>query len=81
MEVERGSSRIGQLTKEGMAMALEVKLLDLIDIELDSSFLVLARNMGQRALAKTWGTLILGGDDRFSSTAAPLTRRSCSASA
>ena len=44
-------------------MALEVKLLDLIDIELDSSFLVLARNMGQRALAKTWGTLILGGDD------------------
>ena len=44
-------------------MALEVKPLDLIDIELDSSFLVLARNMGQRALAKTWGTLILGGDD------------------
>ena len=44
-------------------MALEVKLLDLIDIELESSFLVLARNMGQKALAKTWGTLILGGDD------------------
>jgi len=46
-----------------MAMALEVKLLDLIDIELESSFLVLARNMGQKALAKTWGSLILGGDD------------------
>ena len=44
-------------------MALEVKLLDLIDIELESSFLVLARNMGQKALAKTWGSLILGGDD------------------
>ena len=44
-------------------MALEVKLLDLIDIELESSFLVLARNMGEKALAKTWGSLILGGDD------------------
>ena len=44
-------------------MALEVKLLDLIDIELESSFLVLARNMGQKARAKTWGSLILGGDD------------------
>jgi glyoxylase-like metal-dependent hydrolase (beta-lactamase superfamily II) len=44
-------------------MALEVQLLDLIDIELESSFLVHARNMGQRARAKTWGSLILGGDD------------------
>src|ERR1700730_4019378 len=44
-------------------MALEVKLLDLIDIDLDSSFLVLGRNMGQTAHAKTWGVLILGGDD------------------
>ncbi|MEA2457617.1 MAG: hypothetical protein QOC95_589 [Thermoleophilaceae bacterium] len=43
-------------------MALEIKLLDLIDIELDSSFLVLARNMGQTAKVKTWGVLILGGD-------------------
>lgn len=33
------------------------------DIELESSFLVLARNMGQQALVKTWGSLILGGDD------------------
>src|SRR5579883_3066991 len=44
-------------------MALEIKLLDLIDIELDSSFLVLARNMGQTARVKTWGVLVLGGDD------------------
>jgi glyoxylase-like metal-dependent hydrolase (beta-lactamase superfamily II) len=44
-------------------MALEIKLLDLIDIELESSFLVLARNMGIRTRAKTWGFLILGGDD------------------
>ena len=27
-------------------MAYEIKMLDLIDIELESSFLVLARNMG-----------------------------------
>jgi glyoxylase-like metal-dependent hydrolase (beta-lactamase superfamily II) len=44
-------------------MALEIKLLDLIDIELESSFLVLARNMGIRSRVKTWGVLILGGDD------------------
>ena len=44
-------------------MALEIKLLNLIDIELDSSFLVLARNMGVRVKAPTFGFLILGGDD------------------
>ncbi len=44
-------------------MALEVKLLDLIDIELESSSIVLGRNMGQKARIKTWGSLILGGDD------------------
>jgi glyoxylase-like metal-dependent hydrolase (beta-lactamase superfamily II) len=44
-------------------MAYEIKLLDLIDIELDSSFLVLGRGMGTRVVAKTWGCLLLGGDD------------------
>ena len=37
-------------------------MLDLIDIELESSFLVLARNMGIRTRVKTWGYLILGPD-------------------
>ena len=40
--------------------AHEIKLLSLIDIELESSFLVLARNMGIRTRVKTWGYLILG---------------------
>lgn len=44
-------------------MALEIKILDLIDIELESSFLVLAHDMGVRTRVKTWGYLILGGDD------------------
>jgi len=44
-------------------VAYEIKLLDLIDIELESSFLVLARNMGKLTRVKTWGCLILGGDD------------------
>jgi glyoxylase-like metal-dependent hydrolase (beta-lactamase superfamily II) len=43
-------------------MAYEIKMLDLIDIELESSFLVLARNMGVRTRVKTWGYLILGTD-------------------
>jgi glyoxylase-like metal-dependent hydrolase (beta-lactamase superfamily II) len=41
-------------------MPYEIKMLDLIDIELESSFLVLARNMGIRTRVKTWGYLILG---------------------
>jgi glyoxylase-like metal-dependent hydrolase (beta-lactamase superfamily II) len=41
-------------------MAYEIKMLDLIDIELESSFLVLARNMGIRTRVKTWGYLLLG---------------------
>jgi glyoxylase-like metal-dependent hydrolase (beta-lactamase superfamily II) len=44
-------------------MAYEIKLLDLIDIELEASFLVLGRAMGTTARVKTWGYLILGGDD------------------
>ena len=41
-------------------MAHEIKLLPLIEIELESSFLVLARNMGIRTRVPTWGVLILG---------------------
>src|SRR5438132_1651220 len=37
-----------------------IKLLPLIEIELESSFLVLARNMGIRTRVPTWGVLILG---------------------
>jgi glyoxylase-like metal-dependent hydrolase (beta-lactamase superfamily II) len=43
-------------------MGHEIKLLSLIDIELESSFLVLARNMGVRTRAHTWGLLILGNE-------------------
>jgi glyoxylase-like metal-dependent hydrolase (beta-lactamase superfamily II) len=38
----------------------EITLLSLIEIELESSFLVLARNMGIRTWVPTWGCLILG---------------------
>jgi glyoxylase-like metal-dependent hydrolase (beta-lactamase superfamily II) len=44
-------------------MAYEIKLLDLIDIDLDSSFLCLGRGMGRIATAKTWSFLVLGGGD------------------
>ena len=44
-------------------MAYEIKLLDLIDIDLDSSFLCLGRGMGRIVTGKTWGFLLLGGDD------------------
>jgi glyoxylase-like metal-dependent hydrolase (beta-lactamase superfamily II) len=44
-------------------MALEVKILSLGDITLESSFLVLSRGMGTTARVPTFGFLILGGDD------------------
>jgi glyoxylase-like metal-dependent hydrolase (beta-lactamase superfamily II) len=43
-------------------MPLEIKVLDYGDIELESSFLVLGRNCGQRARVPTLGFLILGDD-------------------
>ncbi|MER3486455.1 MAG: hypothetical protein C4345_11295 [Chloroflexota bacterium] len=49
--------------REENTMAYEIKLLDLIDIELEASFLVLGRAMGQTVRVKTWGCLILGGAD------------------
>lgn len=48
---------------KGGAMTYEIKLLDILDIELEASFLVLARGMGTTARVKTWSYLILGGDD------------------
>jgi glyoxylase-like metal-dependent hydrolase (beta-lactamase superfamily II) len=40
--------------------AHELRLLSLLDVELESSFLVLARNMGITTRVPTWGILILG---------------------
>ena len=42
-------------------MALEIKVLDFGDIELESSFLVLGRNCGRTARVHTFGFRILGG--------------------
>jgi glyoxylase-like metal-dependent hydrolase (beta-lactamase superfamily II) len=41
----------------------EIKVLDLMDVDVESSFLVLAHDMGVVTRAKTWAYLILGGDD------------------
>ena len=43
-------------------MGLEVKVLDLGDIELDTSFLVLALEPGQAQQVPTLGFLITGGE-------------------
>ena len=43
-------------------MGLEIKILDLGDIELESSFLVLARNCGIRTKVPCFSYLILGGE-------------------
>ena len=43
-------------------MSLEVKVLDLGDIELDTSFLVLAQDPGRRQQVPTFGFLITGGE-------------------
>jgi len=44
-----------------MSMALEIKLLDYGDIELESSFLVLARDCGRIRRVPVYGFLIMGG--------------------
>jgi glyoxylase-like metal-dependent hydrolase (beta-lactamase superfamily II) len=59
----RPTDRSVELEREGVVMTYEVKLLDILDIELEASFLVLARGMGTTARVKTWSYLILGGDD------------------
>jgi glyoxylase-like metal-dependent hydrolase (beta-lactamase superfamily II) len=41
----------------------EIKALDLMDCTVESSFLVLARGMGQQVSAKIYAYLLLGGDD------------------
>ena len=42
-------------------MALEIRLLDYGDIELESSFLVLGRDCGRTKRVPVYGFLILGG--------------------
>ena len=42
-------------------MALEIKVLDCGDIELEASFLVLGRDCGRTRRAPVFGMLILGG--------------------
>ena len=44
-------------------MEYEIKVLDLMDVDVESSFLVLAHDMGIVTRAKTWSYLILGADD------------------
>jgi glyoxylase-like metal-dependent hydrolase (beta-lactamase superfamily II) len=44
-------------------VAYEIRLLDLIDIEAEASFLVLAHGIGTVARVKCWSYLILGADD------------------
>lgn len=51
-------------------MALEIKILDYGDIELESSFLVLGRDCGRTRRVLTLGFLILGGPIRSWSTPA-----------
>ena len=46
-----------------MAPTYEIKVLDLMDIDVQRAFLVLARQLGSVVRAKTWSYLILGGDD------------------
>jgi hypothetical protein len=46
-----------------MAPTYEIKVLDLMDVDVQRAFLVLARQLGSVVRAKTWSYLILGGDD------------------
>ena len=57
-------------------MSYEIKVLDLMDVDVESSFLVLARNMGVVTRAKTWAYLISAATTRSLSTPARLARRS-----
>src|SRR5215467_8597604 len=63
----RGKSLSAQMTRRhrpragGNSMALEIKVLDYGDIELESSFLVLGRDCGRTRRAPVFGMLILGG--------------------
>jgi hypothetical protein len=46
-----------------MAPTYEIKVLDLMDVDVQRAFLVLARQLGSVVRAKTWSYLILGVDD------------------
>ena len=62
-------------------MGLEIKVLDLGDIELESSFLVLGHDCGVKLEVPTLGFLILGGERPSSSTPASAAPRSWATSA
>jgi hypothetical protein len=47
----------------GTSQAYEIKVLDLMDVDVQRAFLALARELGSVVRAKTWSYLILGGDD------------------
>jgi hypothetical protein len=61
---------------ERAVVRYEIRLLDLVDIEAESSFLVLAHDIGRVARAECWGYLILGGDDPILVDTGSPTRRS-----
>jgi glyoxylase-like metal-dependent hydrolase (beta-lactamase superfamily II) len=44
-------------------VSYEIKVLDLMDVDVESSFLVLAHDMGVVTRAKTWAYLLVGGSD------------------
>jgi len=46
-----------------MSLTNEIKVLDLVDVDVQRAFLVLARELGSVVRAKTWSYLLLGGDD------------------
>jgi glyoxylase-like metal-dependent hydrolase (beta-lactamase superfamily II) len=52
--------RVSKRSRTSRRVTHELKLLSLIDVEVESSFLVLARNMGTKVWVHTWGILILG---------------------
>jgi glyoxylase-like metal-dependent hydrolase (beta-lactamase superfamily II) len=44
-------------------MAYEIRILDLMDADVESSFLVLAHDIGRQTRVKVYAYLVLGGDD------------------
>src|SRR5205085_554425 len=56
-----GTRRGAQISRGGH-MGLEIKLLDLGDVELEASFLVLAHDCGVKAEVPVFAHLILGGE-------------------
>jgi hypothetical protein len=64
------------LNPQEVVMGLVVKVLDLGDIELDTSFPILAREPGAAIQVPTFGFLITGGEAPVMVTPASAIRRS-----